>query len=72
MCNILSCTLKLHLSLLVTVFSPDLMCFMNCCKNVIFLADILLLASAKMAERMNENIPGVFVSQYFIDELAKL
>ena len=34
------------------------------------LAGIILLVSARMAKYMNENVPGVFVSQNLIDELA--
>lgn len=34
------------------------------------LAGIVLLTSAKMASYMNENVPGIFVSQNLIDELA--
>jgi methylenetetrahydrofolate reductase (NADPH) len=35
------------------------------------LAGIVLLVGAKMATYMNENVPGVFVPQYLIDELAQ-
>ncbi len=34
------------------------------------LAGIVLLSSARMARYMTENIPGIFVPQYLIDELA--
>jgi methylenetetrahydrofolate reductase (NADPH) len=34
------------------------------------LAGIVLLSSAKMAKYMTENVPGIFVPQHFIDELA--
>ena len=34
------------------------------------LAGIVLLASARMAKYMTENVPGIFVPQYLIDELA--
>lgn len=34
------------------------------------LAGIVLLSSARMARFMTENIPGIFVPQYLIDELA--
>ena len=34
------------------------------------LAGIILLVSAKMAKYMTENVPGVFVPQHLIDELA--
>ncbi len=34
------------------------------------LAGIILLVSARMAKFMNENVPGVFVPQHLIDELA--
>jgi 5,10-methylenetetrahydrofolate reductase len=34
------------------------------------LAGIVLLTSAKMAKYMNENVPGIFVPQPLIDELA--
>jgi len=35
------------------------------------LAGIVLLVGAKMATYMNENVPGIFVPQYLIDELAQ-
>jgi methylenetetrahydrofolate reductase (NADPH) len=34
------------------------------------LAGIVLLSSAKMAKYMTENVPGIFVPQHLIDELA--
>ena len=34
------------------------------------LAGIVLLVSARMAKYMTENVPGIFVPQVFIDELA--
>ena len=34
------------------------------------LAGIVLLSSAKMAQYMNNNVPGIFVPQHLIDELA--
>jgi methylenetetrahydrofolate reductase (NADPH) len=34
------------------------------------LAGIVLLASARMAKYMTENVPGIFVPQHLIDELA--
>jgi 5,10-methylenetetrahydrofolate reductase len=34
------------------------------------LAGIVLLSSAKMAQYMNKNVPGIFVPPYLIDELA--
>jgi methylenetetrahydrofolate reductase (NADPH) len=34
------------------------------------LAGIILLSSSKMAKYMADNVPGIFVPQYFIDELA--
>jgi 5,10-methylenetetrahydrofolate reductase len=34
------------------------------------LAGIVLLSSAKMANYMTENVPGIFVPQHLIDELA--
>ena len=34
------------------------------------LAGIVLLSSARMAKYMTENVPGIFVPQKFIDELA--
>ena len=34
------------------------------------LAGIVLLSSARMAKYMNENVPGIFVPQNLIDELA--
>ena len=38
--------------------------------NVKILAGIVLLVSARMARYMNENVPGIFVPQELIDELA--
>lgn len=38
--------------------------------NVKILAGIVLLISARMAKYMNENVPGIFVPQPLIDELA--
>ena len=35
------------------------------------LAGIVLLSSARMAKFMTENVPGIFVPQDLIDELAK-
>jgi methylenetetrahydrofolate reductase (NADPH) len=40
--------------------------------NVKILAGIVLLVSAGMAKWMNENIPGIFVPQNLIDEMAKM
>ena len=40
-------------------------------KKTKILAGIVLLVGAKMAASMNENVPGIFVPQYFIDELAE-
>jgi 5,10-methylenetetrahydrofolate reductase len=34
------------------------------------LAGIVLLSSARMAQYMTENVPGIFVPQHLIDELA--
>lgn len=39
--------------------------------KVKILAGIVLLVGAKMATYMNENVPGIFVPQYLIDELAQ-
>jgi len=39
-------------------------------KNIKILAGIVLLASARMAKYMNESVPGVFVPQALIDEMA--
>ena len=39
--------------------------------RVKILAGIVLLVGAKMAGFMNENVPGIFVPQYLIDELAQ-
>jgi methylenetetrahydrofolate reductase (NADPH) len=38
--------------------------------NAKILAGIIVLASARMARYMNENVPGIIVSQAIIDELA--
>jgi len=38
--------------------------------NVKILAGIIVMASARMAKYMNENVPGIIVSQAVIDELA--
>lgn len=38
--------------------------------NVKILAGIVLLVSARMAKFMNDNVPGIFVPQELIDELA--
>jgi 5,10-methylenetetrahydrofolate reductase len=38
--------------------------------RVKILAGIVLLVSARMAKYMNENVPGIFVPQNLIDELA--
>ncbi len=38
--------------------------------NVKILAGIIVLASAKMAKFMNENVPGIIISKAIIDELA--
>lgn len=35
------------------------------------LAGIVLLVSARMAQYVNENVPGIFVPQHMIDELAR-
>ncbi len=35
------------------------------------LAGIVLISSAKMAKYMTENVPGIFVPQYLIDELTR-
>jgi methylenetetrahydrofolate reductase (NADPH) len=44
----------------------------NINKSVKILAGIVLLVSAGMAKWMNDNIPGIFVPQNLIDELAKM
>jgi len=46
--------------------------FMNYARKfpVKILAGIVLLTSAKMAKYMNENVPGIFVPQNLIDEMA--
>jgi len=38
--------------------------------NVAILAGIIVLASARMAKFMNENVPGIIISKEIIDELA--
>lgn len=38
--------------------------------DVKILAGIVLLASARMAKYMNDNVPGIFVPQSLIDEMA--
>ncbi len=38
--------------------------------NVKILAGIIVLASARMARYMNDNVPGIIVAQSIIDELA--
>jgi 5,10-methylenetetrahydrofolate reductase len=38
--------------------------------EVRILAGIVLLSSARMAQYMNKNVPGIFVPQHLIDELA--
>ncbi|MCP4609760.1 MAG: 5,10-methylenetetrahydrofolate reductase, partial [Planctomycetes bacterium] len=38
--------------------------------NVKIMAGIVLLVSARMATYMNNNVPGIFVPQNLIDELA--
>jgi methylenetetrahydrofolate reductase (NADPH) len=40
--------------------------------NVKILAGIIVLASARMARYMNDNVPGVIVPQAIIDELASV
>jgi methylenetetrahydrofolate reductase (NADPH) len=40
--------------------------------NVKILAGIIVLASARMARYMNENVPGIIVCQDIIDELANV
>jgi len=40
--------------------------------NVKILAGIIVLASARMARFMNDNVPGIIVSQTVIDELAEV
>ena len=39
-------------------------------KNIKILAGIVLLASARMAKFVNDNVPGIFVPQALIDEMA--
>ena len=38
--------------------------------NVKILAGIIVLASARMAKYMNDNVPGIFVPEAIIEELA--
>jgi 5,10-methylenetetrahydrofolate reductase len=38
--------------------------------KVKILAGIVLLSSARMAKYMTENVPGIFVPQYLVDELS--
>jgi len=40
--------------------------------QVKILAGIVLLSSARMAKYMTDNVPGIFVPQYLIDELASV
>jgi len=40
--------------------------------NVAILAGIIVLASARMAKFMNENVPGIIISKEIIDELANV
>jgi 5,10-methylenetetrahydrofolate reductase len=40
--------------------------------NVKILAGIIVLASARMARYMNDNVPGIIVSQAIIDELSNV
>ncbi|MFW6118674.1 MAG: methylenetetrahydrofolate reductase [Chloroflexota bacterium] len=40
--------------------------------NVKILAGIIVLASARMARYMNDNVPGIIVSQAIIDELTNV
>jgi methylenetetrahydrofolate reductase (NADPH) len=40
--------------------------------NVKVLAGIIVLASARMAQYMNDNVPGIIISQAIIDELANV
>jgi methylenetetrahydrofolate reductase (NADPH) len=44
----------------------------NIDESVKILAGIVLLVSAGMAKWMNENIPGIFVPQNLIDDMAKM
>jgi len=50
--------------------------FVECSRNISskikILAGIVLLVSTGMAKWMNENIPGIFVPQNLIDEMAKM
>ena len=55
------------------VYNPDRFCaFMERARplGARVLAGIVVLKSAKMAEYMNKNIPGISVPQHFIEELA--
>jgi 5,10-methylenetetrahydrofolate reductase len=40
--------------------------------NIKILAGIIVLASARMAQYMNDNVPGIIISQAIIDELANV
>jgi 5,10-methylenetetrahydrofolate reductase len=40
--------------------------------NIKILAGIIVLASARMAQYMNDNVPGIIISQAVIDELANV
>jgi 5,10-methylenetetrahydrofolate reductase len=40
--------------------------------NVKVLAGVIVLASARMAQYMNDNVPGIIISQAVIDELANV
>ena len=40
--------------------------------DVKIMAGIVLLVSSRMAKYMNENVPGVFVPQELIDEMASV
>jgi methylenetetrahydrofolate reductase (NADPH) len=40
--------------------------------NIKILAGIIVLASARMAQYMNDNVPGIIISQTIIDELANV
>jgi len=40
--------------------------------NIKILAGIIVLASARMAQYMNDNVPGIIISQAIIDELASV
>ncbi len=43
-----------------------------CQFNIKILAGIIVLASARMAQYMNDNVPGIIISQAIIDELANV